>query len=122
TEDPPHPQRAQRPHVGPVRDRVRRELVVDAVARQKRDLVHPDGAYRDRSARLAVRGVEVDASRIRTEERIEAAAADDSEHHSIVSSARLSARLTPSRISNTSVARPPIAPATSLTAVVTMAA
>ena len=87
-EDPAHAQRAQRPHVGPVRDGVRRELVVDAVTRQKRDLVVTDGAHRDRRARLPVGGVEVDASRIRTEERVEAAAADDSEHQSIVSSAR----------------------------------
>ena len=42
--------------------------------------------------------------------------------HSAGSSVRSCARRTPSRISNTSVARPPTAPKTSLTAVVMMAA
>ena len=45
-EDPPHPERPQRPHVGAVRHGVRRELVVDAVPRQERDLVLADGARR----------------------------------------------------------------------------
>ena len=63
---------------------MRGELVIDAVTRQKCDLMYPDGADRDRRARLAVRGVEVDAARVGAEERVEAASADDSEHRSIL--------------------------------------
>ena len=39
-----------------------------------------DGADGDRRARRAVRGVQVDGAGVGTEERVEAAAADDSEH------------------------------------------
>lgn len=53
-EDPPHTKRAQRPHVGPIRHGVRRVLVMGAVAGQERDVVHPDGADRDRGAGLTV--------------------------------------------------------------------
>ena len=83
-EDPAHPQRAQRPHVCAVRHGVRGELVADAVARKERDLViadHPDG---QRRARGAVRRVEADTARIGTEERVETAASDDSQHAPIV--------------------------------------
>ena len=79
-EDPAHPQRAQRPHVGAVRHGVRGELVADAVARQERDLVLADRPDGQRRARGAVRRVQADAARIGTEERVETAASDDSQH------------------------------------------
>ena len=58
--------------------------MLDAVARQERHLVIADGADGDRCARGAVRGVEADAARIGSEERVEAATTDDSEHPTIV--------------------------------------
>jgi hypothetical protein len=53
--------------------------VLDAVPGQERDLVLADGADRDRRARRAVRGVQADGCGRRAEERVEAAAADDSQ-------------------------------------------
>src|SRR3984885_1112558 len=79
-EDLSDPQRAQRPHVGPVGHFVRRKPVVGAVPRQECHLVLPDRADGDRGAGLAVGGVQVDAARGRVEEGVEAAAANHSEH------------------------------------------
>ena len=87
-EDPSHPELAQSPHVGPVRHGVRREFVGCTVSGQERDFVLADGAYRDRGAGLAIRGVHVDSAGFASirglEEGVEAAAADDSEHPPIV--------------------------------------
>src|SRR5271156_931940 len=79
-EDLSDPQRAQRPHVGPVGHLVRRKPVVGAVPRQECHLVLPDRADGDRGAGLAVGRVQVDAARGRVEEGVEAAAANHSEH------------------------------------------
>src|ERR1700744_5235893 len=79
-EDLSDPQRAQRPHVGPVGHFVRRKPVVGAVPRQEYHLVLPDRADGDRGAGLAVGGVQVDAARGRVEEGVVAAAANHSEH------------------------------------------
>lgn len=47
-----------------------------AVAGQERDVVHPDGADRDRGAGLTVGGVRIDCAGVRPKEGVEAAAAD----------------------------------------------
>jgi hypothetical protein len=63
---------------------VRGEFVPGAVAGQERHLVVADGTDGDRGARRPVRGVDGDVAGVGSEEGVEAAAADDSEHPTIV--------------------------------------
>ena len=78
-DDAAHAELAQRPHVGAVRDAVRRQLVVAAVARQERDAhaAHVADA-RCESDGGAVRRVDGDLLDV-VEERVEPRAAEDAD-------------------------------------------
>src|SRR5690606_20941186 len=76
-EHPSHAERAQRPHVGQVRQGVRGVFVLLAVTRNEGDRPARHVADGDGRARLAVGGVDVDLVRLGVEEIVEAGAADD---------------------------------------------
>lgn len=59
--------------------------MAEPVPRQEGDLVGADSAHSDRRAGLPVGSLDGDTSRVRTEEAVETAAADDSDHEAIVS-------------------------------------
>ena len=77
-DDPADAELPHRPDVRPVRDRVRRQLVLAAVAREERDALAADLADRERRRRLPVRRLDLDLLDV-LEERVEAGAAEDAD-------------------------------------------